>query len=248
MIKTHSGQVALVMVLIMTVVSAVVVSVAGRTTNETRMQRLSKDSSDAFLTAQEGLEDALSKQSGVSSGIDADKSYTVTLENKGQDGLLTEKMSPGTSMDIVLNSSALLQGIKVYWRSASSTPVSILVSKMSGDLVTETAYDTMGLNGFSQVSSGGTLSGVNFSHVTPQIAIDPSVSRVRITVFGESAFLGIEPVGDSLPVQIVSYKSEARVGSGEEKVKYGLLYEESKDKRTPEVFDYALFSFGTIIQ
>ena len=248
MIKTHSGQVALVMVLIMTVVSAVVVSVAGRTTNETRMQRLSKDSSDAFLTAQEGLEDALSKQTGVSNGIDTDKSYTVTLENKGQDGLLTEKMSPGTSMDIVLNASALLQGIKVYWRSATSTPVSILVSKISGDLVTETAYDTLGLNGFSQVSVGGTLSGVSFSHVTPQIGIDSSVSRVRVTVFGESAFLGIEPVGDTLPVQTVSYKSEARVGSGDEKVKYGLLYEESKDKRTPEVFDYALFSFGTIIQ
>ncbi len=246
--KTHKGQVALVMVLIMTVVSAVVVSVAGRATTETRLQRLSQESAAAFLTAQSGLEDALSAQSGVSNTIDADKSYTVVLENKGQEGLLTERVAAGTSMDIVLNASALLQGIRIYWRSVSSSPSAVFVSKLSDTAIVDVGYDTLGANGFTRVSTGGTLSNVEFPYVTPQIDLDASIERVRITVFGESAFLGIEPIGDLLPIQTIQYRSEASVGSGNEKVKYGLLYEESKDKRTPEVFDYALFSFGSIIQ
>lgn len=249
MAKTvHKGQVALVMVLIMTVVSAVVVSVAGRTTEETKMQRLSKDSTDAFLTAQAGLEDAISKQAGVASEVGEDKSYVVVLENKGQEGVLTEKVSAGTSVDIALNASPLLEAVRIYWKSTSSSPSAILVSKFSPSLITELAYDTLGLNGFSQVSTGGVLSGTAFPYVTPQIGLDTSITRVRVTVLGEAAFLGIEPIGDTLPVQTVSFKSEANVGLGNEKVKYGLLYEESKNAKTPEVFDYALFSFGSIIQ
>lgn len=244
----NKGQVALVMVLIMTVVSAVVVSVAGRTTNETKIQRLSKDSSDAFLTAQAGLEDAISKQSGVQSTVGEDKAYSVVIENKGQEGILTEKVSSGSSMDIVLNGSASLQGIKIYWKSTSASPSAVLVSKVSTGLITDLAFDSLGQNGFTQVLTGGTLSGTNFSYVTPVVSLDASVSRVRITVFGESAFLGIEPIGDLLPIQTLSYKSESSVGTGQEVVKYGLQYEESKDKRTPEVFDYALFSYGSIIQ
>ncbi len=249
MVKTvHKGQVALVMVLIMTVVSAVVVSVAGRTTEETKMQRLSKDSADAFLTAQTGLEDAISKQAGVSGDVGADKSYVVILENKGQEGVLTEKIEAGTSVDVVLSASPLLEAVKIYWKSTSGLPSAISVSKFSPDLITEVAFDTQGLNGFSQVSSGGVLSGTSFPYVTPQISLDSSVTRIRITVLGESSFLGIEPIGDVLPVQTVSFKSEANVGVGNEKVKYGLQYEESKNAKIPEVFDYALFSFGSIIQ
>lgn len=246
--KNHKGQVALVMVLIMTVVSAVVVSVAGRATNETKIQQLSKESSDAFLAAQAGLEDALSKKSSVGITNVENGSYLVNLENKGQEGVLTEKMGSGSSMDIVLAASPLLQGVKVYWKSATGTSSAIVVSKYTSGTISETAYDSLGANGFTRVSAGGVLSGVNFTYVTPTITVDTSTTRIRITVLGQPTFLGIEPIGDNLPVQVVSYKSEANIGTGLEKIKYGLEYEESKDARTPEVFDYALFSFGTLIQ
>ncbi len=243
----HKGQVALVMVLIMTVVSAVVVSVAGRTTTETRNQQMSQESADAFLTAQSGLEEAISKGVGVT-GSTTDKSFVVTLENNGQSGLVVDRVVAGTSVDIVLNASLLLQGVKIYWNTLSASPSSILISKISNDLIEDVAYDASGSNGFVRVSSGGVLNGNSFSYMTPQISLNSSVERLRITVFGGNASLGVEPVGDNLPVQTVSYRSEAAVGSGDQKIKYGLLYEQSKDQRTPEVFDYALFSYGTIIQ
>ena len=243
-----SGQVALIMVLIMTVVSAVVVSVAARISSETNLQRQSKDSTEAFLTAQAGLEDAQSKKADVTGNLGGDKSYAVTLENKGQEGLLTDKIVPGTSLDIVLNGSQLLQAIKVYWKPATSSPSAILVTKLTSNAVADMAFDSLQANGFTKVTTNGVLSGVSFPYVTPQIAVDSTVTRVRITVYGAPAFLGIEPVGELLPIQTISYKSEANVGLSDEKIKYGLQYEESKNARTPEVFDYALFSMGTIIQ
>lgn len=246
-IKNNNGQIALVMVLIMTVVSAVVVSVASRVTTETRIQQLSKDSSDAFLTAQEGLDAALTQQTGVSlNGLD--KSYNVTLNSSGQNGLLTEKINSGSSVDVVLNASPLLQAIKIYWKSVSDLPLSILVTKYSSGLIEDMAYDSLGINGFSVVNLGGSLSGTVFPYATPLISMDPSITRVKITVYGDAAFLGIEPVGDLLPVQLLTYKSESSIGAGRDKVKYGLEYEETKNSKLPEVFDYALFSLGSIIQ
>lgn len=245
----HSGQVALVMVLIMTVVSAVVVSVAGRVTTETRIQQLSKDSSDAFLTAQSGLEEAVSRQESLNTTtVGDDRSYKVTLENKGQDGLLTDRISSGSSIDIVLNGSASLQGVRIYWKSVTSSPSALFVSKISENQIVDLAYDTTGENGFTRVAAGGNLNGVEFTNVTNQIDLDPSVERLRVSLYGGAAILGFQPIGDTLPVQVVSYKSEATVGVGAETVRYGLNYEESRDKRSPEVFDYALFSYGSIIQ
>ncbi len=243
MIKTHKGQVALVMVLIMTVISAVVVSVASKTTNEAKNQRLSTESNDAFMVAQSGLDEALSKKENVTFNS-GDKSYSVEIVDNGQNGLLTDKVSAGTSVDIVLNGSPLLSGLKIYWRPVSSLATSILVTKISGNVFSDLAYDTSGENGFVMYSDSG-LAGFPFS--TPIINVD-NTDKVRITVFGDSSFLNIVPVGDTLPVQTSSYKSVASIGGGEETIKYGLLYEESKNARTPEVFDYALFSYGTIIQ
>lgn len=247
--RKNSGQVALVMVLIMTVVSAVVVSVAGRVTTETRIQQLSKDSSDAFLTAQSGLEEAISRQESLNTTtVGDDRSYKVTLENKGQDGLLTDRVSSGTSIDIVLNGSASLQGLRVYWKSVTSSPSALFVSKIKDNEIVDLAYDSTGENGFTRITTGGTLNGVEFTHVTSQIDLDPTIKRIRVSLYGGAAILGFQPVGDTLPVQVVSYKSEGTVGTGTETVRYGLSYEESRDKRTPEVFDYALFSYGSIIQ
>ena len=243
----HKGQVALVMVLIMTVVSAVVVSVAGRTTSETKMQQMSQDSAEAFLVAQSGIEEAISKGSGVTGGV-GDKTYNVVLENLGREGHLVSSVVSGTSVDIVLNDSMLLQGVKIYWKSLTASSSSILVSRISSGLIEDFAFDSTGSNGFTRVLTGGTLNGVDFSYVTPLIGLSTGVDRLRVTVYGGSAYLGIEPVGDNLPIQTISYKSEAMIGSGDEKIKYGLRYEESKDQRTPEVFDYVLFSNGTIIQ
>lgn len=247
--NNNSGQVALVMVLIMTVVSAVVVSVAGRVTTETRIQQLSKDSGDAFLTAQSGLEDAISRQDSIDRTIVGDdRSYKVTLDNLGQDGLLTDRVSSGTSMDIVFNASPALQGVRVFWKSTTSSPSALFVSKISDIEIVDFAYDTVGENGFTRVETGGTLNGTDFTYVTNQIDVDPTIKRLRVSLYGGPAILGFQPIGDTLPVQIVSYKSEGTVGTGAETVRYGLSYEESRDKRTPEVFDYALFSFGSIIQ
>jgi len=242
--KVHRGQVALVMVLIMTVVSAIVVSVASKTTNETRNQRLSTESNDAFMMAQSGLEDALTKKTNVTYD-NGEKSYSVEIINNGQDGLVTEKINSGTSVDLVLNGSALLSSLKIYWRSASSLPSSILITKISDNVFSDFAFDTLEVFGFTKFSVSDLA---DFPYSTSNIPLDSNVDRVRITVFGDAVFMNIVPTGDVLPIQTSSYKSIATIGGGDESVRYGLLYEESLNAKTPEVFDYALFSYGSIIQ
>ena len=150
--RHSSGQVALVMVLIMTVVSAVVVSVAGRVTTETRVQQLSKDSSDAFLTAQSGLEEAVLKKESLTGAVGDNREYRVTLTNAGQEGLLTDPVLPGSSVDIVLNASPLLQGVRVYWRPLTASASSLYISKSTDDEIVDLAFNQTGENGFTVVA------------------------------------------------------------------------------------------------
>ena len=56
--RTDSGQIALILVLIMTVVGTAAISLAGRTVVETRVQEINVDSTQAMLAAEAGLEQA----------------------------------------------------------------------------------------------------------------------------------------------------------------------------------------------
>lgn len=246
--NNNPGQVALVMVMVMTLISAVVVSIAGKVTTETRIQELNKENEDAFLAAQSGLEEALVTQQETTGNLADGKAYKVTISTNGQDGLVTDPIPVGTSFDVVLGGSDSLQGVKVYWKELTSSPSAIIVTKITPDSITDFAFNSSGLDGFTRVVNNGNLNGEEFTYVTDLIGVDPTVERLRIAVYGGQSIVGVEPVGDLLPVQSVSYNSEGQVGTGNIQVKYGLNYEESKDKKIPEVFDYALFSFGSIIQ
>lgn len=245
----HSGQVALVMVLIMTVVSALAVSVAGRSTVESRVQQMNVESTEAILTAQAALEEAISKNTAISGSVEVGKDYQVTMGDSGTSNI-TASVGGGETYEVNLEGAAGVSEVKVYWKPAAAGGVSSLfitdVKSTGGN--TDYAYDSTGTNGFTQVSSGGTLDGVNYGFVSPPISITGSSKLLRITVLGDSAYLGVEPVGGSFPPQATEFRSVADLTSEEAKVRYGIEYVESKINQLPSVFDYALFSGGVITQ
>lgn len=248
--KNHSGQVALVMVLIMTVVSAVAVSVASRTTVETRIQEMNIESKEAILTAQAGLEEAISKNAEVTGTLAEGQQYEVTVSDTGINEITSEQIGAGETFEVDLLGASGVSGVKVYWKSAvvGSLP-SIFISDVQTDQNVDYGYDTQGANGFTRVTSGGSLSGVNYDYATPvPIGITASSTHLRITVLGAPAFLGIEPIGGTLPPQTTEYRSIADLESGQAKVRYGIEYKESKTNQLPSIFDYALFSGGSIVQ
>lgn len=249
--QRHSGQVALIMVLIMTVISAVAISLASRSTVETRVQQMETENTQAMLAAQAGLEQSVSTGVPVTGTLVQGQDYKVTVDTEGTTGVLTDKLNPGETVEINLDGVVTLTGVRVYWRPADvSTTPSIFVSDIRDNLTNDYGFDTLGANGFTQVASGGNLNGVTFNYVIPApISVSvASTKTVRVTVLGAPAFVGVEPVGGQFPPQTKNYKSVGNVGSGDSQIKYGIEYKESATSQVPSVFDYALFSKGSIIQ
>lgn len=249
--KTDSGQVALVMVLIMTVVSAVAVSLAGRSTVDTRIQQMSEESSEALLTAQAGLEESIAKGMPVSGPLGSTGQYQVSLEERGSTGVTSEVIKPGQVLEINLEGAGDISGVKIYWSSAvSGASSAIFVSDIRSDRVVDYAFDDRGLDGFTRVVAGGVFGGVNYQYATPNIStVAGSSKKLLITVLGSAVSLGVEPVGGELPPQITNYRSVGSINtSAENTVKYGIEYAESKTDQVPAVFEYVLFSGGSIRQ
>ncbi|PIP85295.1 hypothetical protein COW83_05020 [Candidatus Collierbacteria bacterium CG22_combo_CG10-13_8_21_14_all_43_12] len=251
--SVHTGQVALIVVLIMTVVSAMAVSVASRSTLETRIQQMNVENLEAQLTAQSGLENAVAKNQAIPDGtLGEGKTYSVSLSDVGAMGISSETISAGETFEVNLEGSVGVTGVKIYWKKAggSSTPA-IFVSDIRETQIVDYAYDTNGSNGFSAAGAGGSVEGVTYDYATPApIAIDSIVSKkLRITVLGASALLGIEPIGGIFPAQTSKFRAIADVAATDQKVvRYGIEYVESKTDQLPSVFDNVLFSGGSLVQ
>ena len=246
----HSGQVALIMVLIMTVVSAVAVSVASRSTVETRVQQQNIDNAQAILTAQAGLEAAVNQNSEVTGSLGDGKQYTVTRADAGSNSVSVDKISSGETVEVNLVNAVGVTGVKVYWKSAvvGGKPA-IFVSDVRADKSIDYAYDTDGTGGFTKIVSGVTISGVSYDYVTPIISVLAGTSlKLRVTNLVSASLIAIEPIGGTLPPQTTNYKSVSSLTTGQTTLKYGVEYLESKEDQLPSVFDYVMFSGGSIIQ
>ncbi len=248
--KNHSGQVALIMVLVMTVISAVAVSVASRSTVETRVQQLSIDNTQAILTAQAGLEDALSQNTEVTGSLGEGKAYSVTKSDAGSTSVSTDKIDTGETLEINLVGAVGVTGVKIYWKPAvPGGKPAIFVTDVQASKGIDYAYDTDGTNGFTRVSTGGSLGGVSYDYLSPSIPVTSGTSlKLRVTALVSPAIIGVEPVGGTLPPQSTNFKSVANLTTGQTTLKYGVEYLESKSDMLPSVFDYVLFSGGSIIQ
>ena len=248
----HSGQVALIMVLIMTVISAVAVSVASRSTVETRIQEMNVENTEALLTAQAGLEESIAKNLPVSGNFGEGRQYQVTVGEVGSTGISTEKINPGEVFEVNLESALGVTGLKIYWKPViTGGAPALFISDVRSDQIIDYAYDTDGTGGFTRAVSGGALDGVNYNYSPPSpLSVSAGDSRLlRITVLGAAAFVGIEPIGGLLPPQSTTFRSVADVSStAQSVVKYGIEYHESITDQLPSVFDYVLFSGGTINQ
>ncbi|KKT30367.1 MAG: hypothetical protein UW16_C0012G0018 [Microgenomates group bacterium GW2011_GWC1_44_10] len=250
--SVHTGQVALIVVLIMTVVSAMAVSVASRSTLETRIQQMNVENLEAQLTAQSGLENAVAKNQAISDGTLGDgKMYSVSLSDVGSTGISSETISAGEVFEVNLEGSVGVTGVKIYWKKAggSSTPA-IFVSDIRANQIVDYAYDINGSNGFTVAGAGGSIDGVTYDYATSApIAIGNNSKKLRITVLGASALLGIEPIGGIFPAQTSKFRAIADVAATDQKVvRYGIEYIESKTDQLPSVFDNVLFSGGSIVQ
>ena len=246
----HKGQVALILVLIMTVVSSLAVSLASRSTVDTRIQQSESEGVQALISAQTGLEQLILNPNPENNTVTGD-TYTATKSESGANSLEAGLMETGSSAELTLSpANDRLTGFSVYWSPSEDNPggqpsIFISVIRNSGE-ISDYAYGYEAVNGFV-VADNGTD---GYAKKTASIPVDINVYKVRVTVLGAPARLMIVPVGDVFPSQLKTIKSVGTVtqpGSSTA-VKYGLQYDESAFDTIPSVFDYALFSGGSIVQ
>jgi len=245
--NTHKGQVALVLVLIMTVVSTLAVSLATRSTVDTKIQQSESESIQALLFAQTGIEQLILNP--TSSVGEPGSDYYAETSDIGKDVIEFGSLAQGSTMEInLLPRDALLTGMRVFWgpdNDSSSNRPAVLISVVeSTGTITDYAYDYDGLNGFTAATN---VAG-RYPKTSETIALNSNTTKVRITVLGTSAVMRVDPVGAPFPSQFKSIKSIGSKVSGPDSVKYGLQYDESATDSVPGVFDYVLFSGGSIIQ
>ena len=245
----HKGQVALILVLIMTLVSALAVSLASRSTIDTRIQQTESESVQALLFAQTGLEQLIMNPALLST---SDPNYYAVTSDLGTDSLEVGLVEKGGSVELNLEGANFvsLTGFAVNWGPDDGTlggqPAVFISIVESNGKITDRAFDYQGLNGFTTAFN---VAG-NYPKTTNKISLVSSAVKVRITALGSPAKIKIIPLdaGAVFPPQIKSIKSTGTVTSNNNSVKYGLQYDESTVDSVPSVFDYALFSGGSIIQ
>lgn len=243
----HKGQVALVLVLVMTVASALAVSLASRSTVDTRIQQTETQSVQALLNAQTGIEQLILNQNdSLATGVD----YRAERTDIGSNSFDVGRVDSGSSVEINLEGADPgLTGFKVYWKPDTGNPSAqpaVFVSLIDNvGVISDHVYDYSGNNGFTAASD---TTEYGYKKSTLNISLPSNISKIRITTLGSAALMKVVPTGASFPPQARSIKSVGSVNSEDKTVKYGLQYNESLKDTVPAVFDYALFSGGSIIQ
>jgi hypothetical protein len=245
----HKGQVALILVLIMTVVSALAVSLASRSTVDTRIQESESEGVQALLFAQTGLEQLIMNPAPSTA---PDPNFFAVMSEVGSESVETGIVPTGSIFELNLEEAdyGKLSAFSVYWgpdeANQNGKPAIFISLVESTGKITDYAYDYDGLNGFTPAT---VVSG-SYPRTSGNILLNNRVRKVRFTALGTAARFRIVPVGSGaiFPSQIRSIKSVGSVASDNNTVKYGLQYDESATPGVPPVFDYALFSGGSISQ
>lgn len=258
--RLPSGQVGLLLLVIMGVVVALIMSVASRSLSDTVLSRQEKESSAAFAVAETGIENALNslRQGTIPPGIatisDAlglvSGQYAVSEENsyslyarEGETAHLDLSGFVGPSINILWtkklddseNLSCSDEGSELAPAALEITEVDETSETTSVSYYNASNCDLPG-NGFLLSSSGGDeyLSAITFSPA-------PGTTILRLKPIYAGATIGVNSPG--LVTQLYLIQSSASGGEAQKEieVKRGL-------DAPPSIFDYAVFSGGTIVK
>ena len=257
--RNNSGQIALVLVLVMTVIASAAVAISARTTVETRVQEINVDSSQAMLAAESGLEQVLktAPTGNLSGNLDANTSFQATDLPVASGENIYQGLKRGETVEIITSGIVpAATGITLNWKHVGDDPsftgnrgILVSVTNNTTGVVTDSAIVSLAPPPQGFIVAGASVE-PGFTYATN---IDVTNSRlVTVMVLGGDIDLGFKPIGGNLPSQIRAKQVVGAVtrGSGAtaETVKYGIDYRESVTSEVPEVFQYAVFSGESISQ
>jgi hypothetical protein len=248
--NSQSGQIGVIIILIMTVLLTVGLSIATRSTQDLAVTTQQSDSTRVFNAAEAGVEEALAKLvSGEYEGgsIDnlqnADVSYSISQENQ-----LEIRLFEGKGVKINLDGVNTGNSLNITWAKESDCgedPASLIVNIFYDDGGT-TKVRHLGYaacdhgDGFVMGSNG---SGDFFREVSIPLQGNDIMAHIE-PVYNDTQ-IGISGGGWTLPVQSYLIRSQAENTQGNET----RIIEVSRTlDKTPSVFDYTLYSGTTIVK
>ena len=260
--KNEKGQVALILVLAVTVAGALVISLADRSTRDLRSQSLDTERVKALKGAESGVEDALLNESSVTNlSLGDGVNYVADYSSEGRNGMVSDIVQPGDVIDVLVEGSDVtLSSVRIYF-SSEAGPAALKVSeyRVNGAqyLLNSQAFDSDAtralVNQFSDPVTAGPFSykDVNFesrSEVAVSTAL-PTTRLIRIMVLYSASKIGIEPVGGNLPDQQVVISSTGEYSETGANINVRKRLELRKEmEKVPSVFDRVLYSNSKLEQ
>ena len=261
---SQSGQIALVVLLLMSVMLTLGLAVTQRGLFDTAVTEQSEQTSRAFQAAETGVEEALRSLVGTDGdkALTGDITYNVTVQDGGQHGFVTEepvKIGEVVEVDLQGNTANM---VDVYYFNtltdcANSDKWGVEYEALGIDsVITREVYLAnvlKGKKGKKQTSGGNyQFMGAKFCELVVELPIDAGTGKIRIRPIGdpvgtaltEGTLLGIHPNGGVFAPQYRLIHSEGRTGSGITRA----VNVKRSVPQLPAIFDYALFSGGDIVK
>lgn len=252
--ENEKGQVALIVVLAVTVAGTLAVSLASRTTVGLRTESRDIEGVQALKGAESGVEEALFNEEAIQGSV-GDVNYVADYDYVGDGGFVSAGLvQPGDVMEIAVEGAADKPAqLRVYFSSQAGSALKIAryddnAGVYSVDYTTvDSDADRMADNGFDEVADdqGYTFSAVGFQNLYSVASDELSTSFFRIMVLYEPTMIGVEPVGGDLPDQQVVVSSTGVV-QDTNTVRTVELRKEKE--RVPAAFDHVLYSNSGLVQ
>lgn len=254
----RSGQIGLLLLVIMGIVVALVMSVASRSLSDTVLSRQERESSAAFSVAETGVESALNalRTGSIPQGV-------VTLPESG--GFITGEyaVTSSTSFGLFvregesahLDLSTFVPTLNIAWtKKADNTeniasctegsglaPAGIEITALSGTSATRSYYNPAGCNPGSNGFDTSVDGGSEYRSMISGYVVPPGTTMLRIKPIYNGATVSVSGVGLGSQLYLIQSKAEGGDVRKEIEVRRGL-------DAPPSVFDFAVFAAGTIVK
>lgn len=251
---SQSGQIGIIIILIMSVMLTVGLSLAANTSSDLIISQQEEESNRVFNAAEVGIEEALSSdltfaQESMAGTVNTISDVAVDY-NISKTRQLETRLFEGVSAKVDVSNAIDGDVLRIDWSRendcASENPASLLVSVYSDDAGTIRArhYTYGGCNRGDGFETGGTISDNGLFRRT-DLVMQTGDQFVRIKPIYNDTHLRVwsPSIGWTLPVQALVIRSEATSDLGNE----NRAVEVNRSlPSAPSVMDYALYSGSTI--
>lgn len=244
---SQSGQVALMVLLIMVVLLTAGLALAARTAQNLSLTQQTVESTQVFNAAEEGIEQALIS-GGTGSFEDADTRVDYRID---QFNYVETVVPEGTTIEFDLSGASAGNRLSLEWSQTSDCgddPASLVVSIFSvdGGGFSRVRHYAIGpcsaTRGDNFSSPTGSSSSLAFGH---ELSLTNEDLFARIKPVYNDTRLRLTASGWSAPTQLEQVRADATSKIGDESRSISVW---RTRETAPSVFDYALYSGTDIIK